>query len=1063
MSQIKLGFDRVPVPSVNRSQPLYDIVRGVPLRDENNNPITTEMKVPIPSLAESAAATSVFINNPEAIPLLIKEVFAETSEVSSTLLGIPRAETQLSLFSDVSTYGRNPEEWEFYEFNGYNRPRGWYTRKNPVYGDHYYPRLREKTREQALVIEGYPVNYNFARGPRFDNYDEDAYNRFKNFVILGNQYWNDYTSAYPRFAERHFLDPSKVSVSDGEVVYYVDEQEGYDLLEIWTMTWMDIRDGLLDDPKNPGNLITFFSGFGSDETRPGAGSGGGGFGLLQSRQSYRYQPGRISGFTFGFKCSTDESSVQNIIEWGIGNPSDQYVFQVRGASFSIVRRSTVPLSNIVLRNQGIDPNDQVFTSSDEPIVDTEFWETVIPREKFNADTVDSNGPSGYLLDPTKVTMYKIEFGWYGAIGAKFYAYIPTDVGGARWVLLHTLVIENQLGEPCLQDPNFKFRYTLNIRDRSNLRAPQFLYKYGASCYIDGGDNSAGKIYSYSSEENVVNSSRYSPLLGIRPKDTLSNTDGVEKPNKNNIFPSTLKADADQLTEVQIVEVGGCGPFGHHYAPGLEAKQTGIVRSITSVADDGKSFEIDSSDTPFSESEDDAKMIAPGLYSTYLVYDSEYAGDIQRIGFAGNYQKGGGAFPDKISGPTPLSELDLSSVRFTNFDAIAASDTPLTGDTIDVNFLNPVRRDGGQFAEFLIGLTEKKPILVTSETEDGGLSEEIKFLEKDGNTETDPDLNDLLYEEFTQSEVGRDRDGYETGETDNPRGIKLDIDYRIPRPAGEDSGECSAVRFEIEPRLGYAVEYTNTNPDTGAPGNFLLFASKPEELFTNFDITGGELGIGSSSIEATSTGITFTSNVIEYIEDPATASKGYFVSVSENPGQTNFTVWLSPIKISDKNQLSLSNGKSFIKRSIFSFRPKPLYLVVRMRDKAQVNNLTVTEYFVDGKRAFCPDYILNENTLLRPSGGSQPGVPAENFESDKRLESTSIDTSLAQPLRPYKVKDTVYIAPNSVSEISLESIYGTDRTTITTGLLNTSATYFVAKSLEDNSLNLVNINVNTKEP
>ena len=39
--------------------------------------------------------------------LKIQEQFAETSEVSTTLLGVNRAETQLSLFSNVSSYGIN--------------------------------------------------------------------------------------------------------------------------------------------------------------------------------------------------------------------------------------------------------------------------------------------------------------------------------------------------------------------------------------------------------------------------------------------------------------------------------------------------------------------------------------------------------------------------------------------------------------------------------------------------------------------------------------------------------------------------------------------------------------------------------------------------------------------------------------------------------------------------------------------------------------------------------------------------------------------------------------------
>ena len=51
----------------------------------------------------------------------IEEVFASTSEVSSTLLGIDRAETQLSLFSNVSTYGFNSDEFVFYTDNPAHR------------------------------------------------------------------------------------------------------------------------------------------------------------------------------------------------------------------------------------------------------------------------------------------------------------------------------------------------------------------------------------------------------------------------------------------------------------------------------------------------------------------------------------------------------------------------------------------------------------------------------------------------------------------------------------------------------------------------------------------------------------------------------------------------------------------------------------------------------------------------------------------------------------------------------------------------------------------------------
>jgi len=54
-----------------------------------------------------------------------------------------------------------------------------------------------------------------------------------------------------------------------------------------------------------------------------------------------------------------------------------------------------------------------------------------------------------------VTMFKIEFSWYGAVGAKFFAYVPVGHGEARWVLLHYVIIENQLEVPSLRSAFMK--------------------------------------------------------------------------------------------------------------------------------------------------------------------------------------------------------------------------------------------------------------------------------------------------------------------------------------------------------------------------------------------------------------------------------------------------------------------------------------------------------------------------------------------------------------------------------------------------------------------------------
>jgi len=67
--------------------------------------------------------------------------------------------------------------------------------------------------------------------------------------------------------------------------------------------------------------------------------------------------------------------------------------------------------------------------------------------------------SVYSYDFTKVTMLKIEFSWYGAVGALFLAYVPVGNGEARWVRVHHLRASNQLKIASLGNATLPITYT----------------------------------------------------------------------------------------------------------------------------------------------------------------------------------------------------------------------------------------------------------------------------------------------------------------------------------------------------------------------------------------------------------------------------------------------------------------------------------------------------------------------------------------------------------------------------------------------------------------------------
>ena len=750
----------------------------------------------------------------------IAEQFKETSEVSTTLLGVSRAETQLSLFSNVSSYGLDPDDFETYSYNEGTSFGSWETRKNALFGNRYSALTTEETQESAIKLTAFPTPYSYPFGPKFEKfglYNADLFKLYLLFIQLGNDLYEYYDtgagSSYPSDWKEKFLSTRFAYQAGGDVVYAAGINESFAQIDTWTETWRDIN--------SPGSLIDPIDGsvfdfpkigiiLGTDiyagTTRPGYSDGNRRYAYLQSRRVFRYQPGRISGFTFGLRSSRDFKDGITL-EWGISNPTDQYVFQIDKGFLYIVRRSTIPLESSVLIRNGLTLSDQTRIASGDPFDSETYWTIKIQADKFNGDPLNSNGPSGYLLQPENVTMYKIEFGWYGAIGARFYAYIPTDNGDARWVVIHTLVIENSLEAPCLRDSYFRFKYSLNVANTGDIRTPQYLYKYGASYYIDGGDEGTSQIYSASSKQKTIKTTGSKSLIGIRPKEYLLNRDGVEIKNKKLIIPETLNVSTDSLTEIKVVTCRGCPDFGHVYTPGIATTESG--RYIDASFDTASSIETIGSDVYFTKDDIGAKIIAPSIYNAYI-YDvpesSRVSGtnnytraDLKRFDGLASFKLvsnaiGGELVLDRVLGITTTIGIGTTyphQIRLSNYNATAASDFAFSGSKIEIQFVNPNNGDDyAHFADFLIGITDKKPIVGINTL--GGF-----ILPGIGNT-TILSNSQILYGEHTHSFAAANEDGVEYAESWAPSSppLRMGIDNRIPTIPAPAGGICSKVTVDV---------------------------------------------------------------------------------------------------------------------------------------------------------------------------------------------------------------------------------------------------------------------------
>ena len=115
------------------------------------------------------------------------------------------------------------------------------------------------------------------------------------------------------------------------------------------------------------------------------------------------------------------------------------------------------------------------------------------------------------IDFGNVIMKKIEFSWYGAVGALFLAYVPVGSGEARWVRVHHLRCSNQLKTASLGNATLPLTYTVfgggmpkqygdpSLRTTnysSGKSASEFITKYGSSYYIDGGDRGTVRLFNY---------------------------------------------------------------------------------------------------------------------------------------------------------------------------------------------------------------------------------------------------------------------------------------------------------------------------------------------------------------------------------------------------------------------------------------------------------------------------------------------------------------------------------------------------------------------------------------
>jgi len=463
---------------------------------------------PGPQLAKDSLPV-VIASDQEAVPVEVQN--QQISEVSLSLLGIPRAEVALGIFADVTTYDINPNEWQ-------SEGTGTTT---------HVP-----TESAAKVTVGTAVTnaYQILSSKRFFRYQPGRVSA-ATFGVRTN-ITTDKT------------DIKKYGAFDKRDGYYIEVQGG--------------AQTAISDKETNLLCVRRSSAFESDE--PGIRTanvadgdrGTAGVDLVIVRAGLTYIHAglfdlslRAAGNNIGGNASSDGAAT--VAAGFFTVPSEYrytYEYRVPRKFFSHDRLDG---ENRTQYYSDRTPGRSSFTvsisgTSSSPIV-SYGNSTVVTDDNNNILTRQSV----WDIDFSKVTMFKMEYSWYGAVGGHFLAYVPdaTTAGEARWVRMHHIRASNQLTSPSLANPTLPITYVAQKASSGNENS---VYKYGASYYIDGGDKGTITARSQSNTADRAVTASGTMLMALRTKNTINSIR-----NRMQVYPTRLGIGTDARAVVKLIK------------------------------------------------------------------------------------------------------------------------------------------------------------------------------------------------------------------------------------------------------------------------------------------------------------------------------------------------------------------------------------------------------------------------------------------------------------------------------------------------------------------------------
>jgi hypothetical protein len=475
--------------------------------------VTVGRTAPIPPGPQPASASLpvVIASDQEAVPVEVQN--QQISEVSLSLLGIPRAEVALGIFADVTTYDINPNEWA-------------------SEGTGTTTHIPTESAAEVSLGTGSTNAYQILGSKRFFRYQPGRVSA----ATFGTRV-NITTDR---------TDVKKFGALDKRVGYYLEVQGGgQTAIGDKEFNLYAVRRTSAMESDEPGIRTANVS----DGDRGTAGTD-----LVIVRAGLTY----IHAALFDLSLRGVGNSIG-------GNASSDGTATVAAAFITVPNAYRYTYEYRVPRkffsHDRLDAETRTQYYSDRTPGRNSFTVSIggtagSPNVSYGNSSVvlDDNSDiatrqSVWNIDFSKVTMFKIEYSWYGAVGGHFLAYVPdaTTAGEARWVRMHHLRASNQLTSPSLGNPTLPISYLVQKGTSGNENS---LYKYGASYYIDGGDKGTITARSASNAADRSVTVSGTMLLGLRTKETVG---ASSIRNRMQVYPTRLGIGTSARGVVKLVK------------------------------------------------------------------------------------------------------------------------------------------------------------------------------------------------------------------------------------------------------------------------------------------------------------------------------------------------------------------------------------------------------------------------------------------------------------------------------------------------------------------------------